>query len=86
MLSLYLLRVGFFNREETRAYLKCEWKEHSESDKLVVDVIGVTRMSMQSFTNLVGIGSKSDDLHAASRTRWRTSSAVTQDLPDIRRI
>ena len=48
------------------------------SDKLIIDVIGVIKMSMQSFTRLVGIGSKSEDLHGARRTRWRTSSAVAQ--------
>ena len=47
-------------------------------NKLIIDVIGVIKMSMQSFTRLVGIGSKSEDLHGARRTRWRTSSAVTQ--------
>ena len=35
-------------------------------------------MSIQYFTKLVGIESKSDDLHGASRTRRPTSSAVTQ--------
>ena len=35
-------------------------------------------MSIQSFTRLVGIGSKSEDLHGARSTRWRTSSADTQ--------
>ena len=35
-------------------------------------------MSIQSSTRLVGIGSKSEDLRGARRTRWRTSSAVTQ--------
>ena len=58
--------------------LKCEGKEPSVSDKLILDVIGVIKMSMQSFTRLVGIGSKSKDLHEACRTRWRTSSAETQ--------
>ena len=48
------------------------------SDKLIIDVIGVIKMSMQSFTRLVGIGSKSEDLHGARRTRWRISSAETQ--------
>ena len=48
------------------------------SDKLIIDVIGVVKMSMQSFTRLVGNGSKSEDLHGARRTRWRTSSAETQ--------
>ena len=48
------------------------------SDKLIIDVIGVIKMSVQSFTGLVGIGSESEDLHGVRRTRWRTSSAVTQ--------
>ena len=48
------------------------------SDKLIIDVNGVIKMSIQSFTRLVGIGSKSEDLHGAHKTRRRTSSAVTQ--------
>ena len=43
-----------------------------------MDVIGAIRMSIQSFTKLVGDGSKSDDLRGASRTRHHTSSALTQ--------
>ena len=35
-------------------------------------------MSIQSFTILVGIAPKSDDLHGACRTRRCTSLAVTQ--------
>ena len=71
-----LLSVGFFNRGETRADLKCEGKHPSESDKLTIDTVGVTNISIPSFTKLVGIGSKSDDLHRADRTRRRTSSSV----------
>ena len=48
------------------------------SDKLIIDVIDVIQMSMQFFIRLVGIGSKSEDLHGVHRTRWRTSSAETQ--------
>ena len=48
------------------------------SDKLIIDDIGVIKMSMQFFTRLAGIGSKSEDLHGACTTRWRTSLAVTQ--------
>ena len=62
----------------TWADLKCEGKEPSVSDKLIIDVIVVIKKSMQSFTRLVGIGSKSEDLHGACRTRWRTSLAVIQ--------
>ena len=72
-----LLGVGFFNRGQTRADLKCDGRHPSESDKLTIDTIGVTNISIQSFTKLVGIGTKSDDLHGADRTRRRTSSSVT---------
>ena len=70
--------------------LKCDRKHPSESDKLTIDTIGVTNISIQSFTKLVGIGSKSDDLHGANRMRRRTSSSVTwvrfmKDLSGIRR-
>ena len=75
---LAFLRLGFFNRGETREDLKWEGKEPSESDKLTIDVIGVIRMSIQSFTKLVGVGSKSDDLHGASSTGRCTSLAVTE--------
>ena len=39
-----------------RADLKCEEKEPSESDKLIIDVIGIIKMSMKSFTKLVCFG------------------------------
>ena len=51
-------------------------KHPSESDKLTIDTTGVTNISIQSLTKLVGIGSKSDDMHGADRTRRRTSSSV----------
>ena len=62
---------GFLQRGggETWADLKCGGKEPSVSIKLIIDVIGVIKMSIQSFTRLVGIGSKSEDLHGARRTR-----------------
>ena len=69
---------GLFKRGETWADLKCEGKEPSVSDKLIIYVIGVIKMSIQSFTRLAGIGSKSEELREARGTRWRTSSAVTQ--------
>ena len=70
ILHATLIEGGFFQKEEGQT---CEGKETSVSDKFIIDVIGVTKMSMQSFTRLVGIGSKSEDLHWARRTRWRTS-------------
>ena len=71
-----LLSVGFFNRGDTRVDLKCDGKHPSESEKLTIDTIGVTNISIPSVTKLVGIGSNSDDLHGADRTRRRTSSSV----------
>ena len=61
--------MGFSNRGETRADLKCGRKEPSVSNKLIINVVGVVRMSIQCFAKLVDIGSKSDDLHGASKTR-----------------
>ena len=58
--------------------LKCEGKEPSVSNSLIIDHIGVIKMSIQSFTRLVGTGSKSEDLHWPCRTRRHTSSVVTQ--------
>ena len=51
---LSLLREGFFKTGETWADLKCEGKEPSVSDKFILEVIGVIKISMQSFTRLAG--------------------------------
>ena len=71
-----LVSVGFFTRGETRADLKCDGKHPPESDKLTIDTIGITNISIQSFIKLAGIGSMSDDLHGVDRTSRRTSSSV----------
>ena len=42
-----------------------------------VNKAGVIKMSIQSFTRLIGIESKSEDLHGACKTRRCTSLAVT---------
>ena len=57
---LSLLSEGFFQKGggETWADLKCDGKEPSVSDKLIIEAIGVIKMSIQSFSRLVGIGSK----------------------------
>ena len=73
-----LIEGGFLQKGEAWVDLKCEGKEPSVSDKLIIDVFGVIKMSMQPFTGLVGIGYKSEDLHGACGTRWCTSLAVTQ--------
>ena len=53
---------GFFKGGETWANLKYEGKKPSVSDKLIIDVIGVIKISIQSFTRLVVIRSNSEDL------------------------
>ena len=63
ILHAILIEGGFFQKGETWADLQCGGKEPSVSDKLIIYVIGVIKMSVQSFTRLVGIGSKSEDLH-----------------------
>ena len=80
------MREGSFNRGQTWADLKCEGKEPSVKDRLIIDVIGVIKMSIQSFTRLVGIGheSKSEDLHGDRRTRRSTSSAVPHELDSVK--
>ena len=74
-----LFEEGFLQYGETWANLKCEGKEPSVSDKLIIDldVIGVIRTSVQTFTRLVSIGSKSEDIYGAHKTRQRTSLVVT---------
>ena len=53
-----LIEGGLFKGGKTSADLKCEGKEASESEKLTIDVINVTRISRKSVTKLVGVGSK----------------------------
>ena len=60
---------------ETWVDLQCEGKEPSVSDNLIIDVIGVIKMSMQSFTRPVG--SKSEDLHGARRIRWHQKLSLS---------
>ena len=77
ILHAILIEGGFYQKGGggTYADLKCEGKEPSVTDKLTISVIGVIKMSMHFFTRLAGIGSKSENLNGARRTRWRTSSA-----------
>ena len=42
LFMLFSLSVGFINHGKTRADLKCEGKESSESDKLTINAISVT--------------------------------------------
>ena len=71
--------MGFFNKGETRADLKCVGKHPSESDKLTINTIDVINTSIQSFTKPVGIGSKSDDLHGAGLSQITCTELTGQD-------
>ena len=66
--SCYPYWESVFSGGETTADLKCEGKKPSGSDKLTVDVLGVNRMSIQSFSKLIIIEPKSDDLHAVKKS------------------
>ena len=46
ILHAILIEGGFFKRGETCADLKCEGKEPSVSDKLIIDGIGIIKMSI----------------------------------------
>ena len=52
ILYAILIEGGFLRKGETWADLKYEGKEPSVGDKLIVDVISVTKMSIQSFTRI----------------------------------
>ena len=43
---LLLSRLSFFNRRETRADLKYDGKEPFVNDKITIDVISVTKISL----------------------------------------
>ena len=63
ILHAILIEGGFFQKGETWADLKCEAKDPSVSEKLIIDVIGVIKKSMQSFLKLasavISLGSPS---------------------------
>ena len=63
--------------EKHKQFLKHEGKAPSESDRLTTDVIGVTRTSIQYLNRVVAIGSRSQDLHGAVKTKRRTSASET---------
>ena len=72
--------MGFFDKGETRADLKCVRKHPSESDKLTIDTIGVTNISIQSFSMPVGNESKSDDLHGADNKTTHLSISYMRQV------
>ena len=66
---------GFFNKGVMWDTFKTG-KEPDSKDKLTMFVMGVSNISRQDFNNLVGNGSRSQDLSWEERFNFLTSSAV----------
>ena len=67
---------GFFNKGVMCDTFKTSGKEPDSRDKLTMFVMGVSNISRQVFNNLVGNGSRSQDLSSKERINLLTSSAV----------
>ena len=66
-----LIESGLFSIEGDKGKLEVERQG-------TIKAVGVPRISIKSCTKLIGIGSKSNDLQGANRTRRCTSSSVSQ--------
>ena len=67
---------GFFNKGVMCDTFKTSGKEPDSKDKLTMFVMGISNTSRQDFINLVGNGSRSQDLSWEERINFLTSSAV----------
>ena len=67
---------GFFNNDVMWDTYKTSGKEPDSKDKLIMFVMGVSNTCRQYFNNLVGNGSRSQDLSWEERINLITSSAV----------
>ena len=67
---------GFFNKGVMCDTFKTSEKEPDSKDRLTMFVMGVSNISRQDFNNLVGNGSRSQDLSWEERINYLTSSAV----------
>ena len=67
---------GFFNKGVMCDTFKASGKEPDSKDKLTMFVMGVSNISKQDFNNLVGNGSRSQDLSWEERVNFLTLSAV----------
>ena len=68
--------AGFFIKGVMCDTFKTSGKEPDSKDKLTMFVMGVDNISRQDFNNLVGNGSRSQDLSWEERITFLTSSAV----------
>ena len=67
---------GFFNKGVMCDTFKTSGKDPDSKDKLTMFVMGVSNTSRHDFNNLVGNGSRSQDLSWEERNNFLTSSAV----------
>ena len=67
---------GLFNKGVMCDTFKTSGKEPDSKDKLTMFVMGVSNISRQDFNDLVGNGSRSQDLSWEERINFLTSSAV----------
>ena len=65
---------------------KTSWNEPDSEDKLTMFVMGVSSTSRQDFNNLVGNGSRSQDLSWEERIYFLTSSAVAGSNNGIEKL
>ena len=65
-----------FNKGEMCDTFKTSGKEPDSKDKLTMFVMEVSDITRQDFNNLVGNGSRSQDLSCEERINFLTSSAV----------
>ena len=70
-------RDGFFNKSVMCDNFKTSGKEPDFKDKLTMFVMGVSNTSIQDFNNLVGNGSRSQDLSWEERNNFLTWPPVS---------
>ena len=67
---------GFFNKGVICDTFKTSWKETDSKEKLTIFVMEISNTSRHDFNNLVGNGSRSQDLSWEERINFFTSSVV----------
>ena len=77
---------GFFNKGVTCDTFKTSEKEPDSKYKLTMFMMGVSNTSRQDFNNLVGNGSRSQDLSWEERNHFLASSAVAGSNDVIRKL
>ena len=73
-----LVECRVFQKRRNMSRLEVWGDGAFKDNRLTTVAISVTRTSLQLFAKLVGIRSKSHDLHRAVKTRWNTSSLVAE--------